>query len=94
MLQLNAELAAIEAFGLVSRDAPESSWLLRIESNPDFVSDLDRRLGHPNNRVIGCPAAIGRGRPKVSTTSVAGSIPSAQNMVAATSSGLTGSVAG
>jgi hypothetical protein len=49
---------------------------------------------YPNSRVIGLPAAIGRGLPRVSVTSVAGSIPRAQNMVAAMSSGLTGSVAG
>ena len=53
-----------------------------------------RTLDQPNSRVIGLPAAIGRGRPSVSVTSVAGSMPRAQNMVAAMSSGVTGSVAG
>ena len=44
--------------------------------------------------MIGLPAAIGKGRFRVSRTSVAGSMPRAQNMVAAMSSGVTGSVAG
>jgi hypothetical protein len=44
--------------------------------------------------VIGRPAAIGKGRPSVSRTSVSGEMPSAQNMVAAMSSGWTGSRAG
>ena len=48
----------------------------------------------PNSRVSGWPEAIGKGRPRVSRTSVAGSIPRAQNIVAAMSSGVTGSDAG
>ena len=44
--------------------------------------------------VIGLPEAMGSGRFRVSVTSVAGSMPRAQNMVAAMSSGVTGSVAG
>ena len=44
--------------------------------------------------VIGLPEAMGSGRFRVSVNSVSGSMPRAQKRVAATSSGVTGSIAG
>jgi hypothetical protein len=42
--QLEAEITSVKAFGLMSRNAPESSWLVRVDGDPEFVSDLDRQL--------------------------------------------------
>jgi hypothetical protein len=42
--ELEAEITSVEAFGLVSRNSTEPSRRLRVEGNPDFVSDLDRQL--------------------------------------------------
>src|SRR6202022_3784864 len=66
-----------------------SSARLSEGRHPSFPN-----LTHEKICVIGLPAAIGRGRGSVSYTSGAGSIPRAQNIVAAMSSGETGSEAG
>ena len=61
----------------------------RGEPRPGCTATRSPDVNQPKIEVIGLPAAIGRGRPRASVNSAAGSMPRAQYMVAATSSGVT-----